>query len=281
MKYIKIKSYAKLNLALNITGKKKNLHKIESLVTFANHHDEIFVKVINSKKHKISFYGRFSKNIKYRNTISSLLNILEKKKLLQNIKFDIRIKKKIPIKSGLGGGSINAACILKFLIQKKFVNLTKNEIIDISKLVGSDVILGFNFTNLIFNSKGQLKFFKNCRKFYILICKPNFGCSTKKMYSKIKIFNKPKLNNPKKNMFDLDYLKKMHNSFETIAYSNYPKLRNINLFLHNSTNPDFVRMTGSGSAIVAYFQSKEKCDKAKKLFNKKYKNYWCIASKTI
>ena len=81
MKYIKIKSYAKLNLALNITGKKKNLHKIESLVTFANHHDEIFVKVINSKKHKISFYGRFSKNIKYRNTIFSLLNILEKKKI--------------------------------------------------------------------------------------------------------------------------------------------------------------------------------------------------------
>ena len=40
-------------------------------------------------------------------------------------------------------------------------------------------------------------------------------------------------------------------------------------------------MTGSGSAMVAYFQSKERCDNAKKQFNKKYKNYWCIASKTI
>ena len=40
-------------------------------------------------------------------------------------------------------------------------------------------------------------------------------------------------------------------------------------------------MTGSGSALVAYFISKERCDNAKKQFNKTYKNYWCIASKTI
>ncbi len=40
-------------------------------------------------------------------------------------------------------------------------------------------------------------------------------------------------------------------------------------------------MTGSGSILVAYFQSKERCERAKKRFNKKYKNYWCIASKTI
>ena len=40
-------------------------------------------------------------------------------------------------------------------------------------------------------------------------------------------------------------------------------------------------MTGSGSALVAYYQSKKRCENAKKKFNKKYKNYWCIASKTI
>jgi 4-diphosphocytidyl-2-C-methyl-D-erythritol kinase len=40
-------------------------------------------------------------------------------------------------------------------------------------------------------------------------------------------------------------------------------------------------MTGSGSALVAYFQTKERCQRAEKEFNKKYKNYWCISSKTI
>ena len=82
-------------------------------------------------------------------------------------------------------------------------------------------------------------------------------------------------------MFNFDYLKKMTNSLESIALSKYSKLRTIKLFLENSTKPVMVRMTGSGSALAAYFQSKERCDKAKKLFNKNYKNYWCIVSKTI
>ncbi len=82
-------------------------------------------------------------------------------------------------------------------------------------------------------------------------------------------------------MFDFDYLKKKNNSLEQIALSKYPKLRSIKSYLENLPNSVFVRMTGSGSALVAYFQSKKRCLNAKKLFNKKYKNYWCIASKTI
>ena len=82
-------------------------------------------------------------------------------------------------------------------------------------------------------------------------------------------------------MFNLNYLKNMNNSLEQIVFSKYTKLRVIKLFLEKLSNPVFVRMTGSGSALVAYFQSKQRCDYAKKQFNKKYKNYWCIASKTI
>ena len=51
----KIKSYAKLNLALNITGKNYSLHKIETVVAFASLHDEIFIKKIKSKRHNILF----------------------------------------------------------------------------------------------------------------------------------------------------------------------------------------------------------------------------------
>ena len=43
----------------------------------------------------------------------------------------------------------------------------------------------------------------------------------------------------------------------------------------------FTRMTGSGSSIVAYFKTKKAAIKAKKKFREKYKNYWCIISKTI
>ncbi len=281
MSQTKIKSYAKLNLALNITGKASSLHKIESIVAFVLLHDEIFIKKIQSKSHKILFFGKFSQNIGRNNTISKLLKILEKKKFLKDKKFKIRINKKIPSRAGLGGGSMNAANVLNFFIKRKIIKMKENEIIKISKLIGSDVILGINSTNSIMNEKNEIKRFSNYKKIHVLIVKPNFGCSTKDIYSNVRKFNKPKFNKPKKKMFNLNYLKKMSNSLEPIAFSKYSKLRTIKFFLENSSAPIFVRMTGSGSAIVAYFQSKEECYEAKKKFDKKYKNYWCMTSKTI
>ena len=47
MSYFKIKSHAKINLALNVVGKSKSLHKIESIVSFLDLHDEIKIKKIN------------------------------------------------------------------------------------------------------------------------------------------------------------------------------------------------------------------------------------------
>ena len=281
MPYIKIKSYAKLNLALNITGKTASLHRIESIIAFIDLHDIISIKRLKSNKHKVLFIGKFSKNINKKNSVSKLLEILEKKKLLKNIKFQIKINKRIPNKAGLGGGSMNAANILRYFLKEKIINVKKKEITEISKLIGSDVILGLNSTNSILTSKNEIKRFTNLKKFYTLIVKPNFGCSTKDIYSKVRKFEKPKLNRPNKNMFNFDYLKKMNNSLELIVLSKYPKLKKIKLYLENSLKPVFVRMTGSGSTLIAYFQSKERCERAKKKFNRKYKNYWCISSKTI
>ena len=281
MIFSKIKSHAKLNLALNIVGKNSSLHKIETLLVFISLHDEIFIKKVRSNKHNILFTGKFSKNISRKNTVSTLLEILEKKQLLKNKKFKIKINKNIPTKAGLGGGSMNAAHILKYFVKKKIIKTNKKEINLICNLIGSDVILGLNSTNSILNSKNQIKTYSNYKKLYTLVVKPNFGCDTKEIYSKVKKFIKPKFNNPNKKMFNYDYLKNTENSLEQIAFSKYKKLKKIKLFLEGLYSPIFVRMTGSGSALVAYFHSKKRCNDAKKQFNRKYKNYWCIASKTI
>ena len=281
MIYKKIKSHAKINLALNVTGKTSSLHKIESIIAFIDLHDDILIRKIESKKHSISFSGEFSQNIGNNNTVSKLLQVLEKKKLLNDTKFQIKINKRIPIKAGLGGGSMNAANILRYFVKKKIIKITKKEVISISKLIGSDVILGLNSTNSILTSKNKIQRFTNYKKIYTLIVKPNFGCSTKDPFSKVRKFNTSKLNRPNKKMFNFDFLKKMNNSLEPIVFSKYYKLKTIKLYLENFSKSSFVRMTGSGSALVAYFSSKEGCDNAKKQFNKEYKNYWCIASKTI
>ena len=281
MSYDKINSYAKINLALNVIGKTSKLHTVETLVAFVDIFDEILIKKIVSKKNNISFSGKFSKYINSNNTVSKLLHLLEKRELLGKQKFQIKIKKLIPAEAGLGGGSMNAANILRYLIKKKIVKVSKREISEICKLIGSDVILGLKSVNSILTSKNKIKYFKNTQKFNILIIRPNFGCNTKKIYSYVNKFNKPKLNKPNKKMFETEFLIKNNNFLESFAFSKYPKLKILKIYLEKELRPTFARMTGSGSAIVAYFNSKKKCENAKKKFIKKYKNFWCIASKTI
>ena len=280
MNFNEIKSFAKLNLALNVTGKTSKLHKIESLVAFIDLHDLILIKKINSKNHQIIFSGKFSKNISLINTVSRLLGILDEKKLIRH-KFLVKIKKNIPQKAGLGGGSMNAASILKFLIEKKIVKISIKKIQNIARDIGSDVILGMSNTNTILTSKNEIRTFKNCRKLFTLIVKPNFGCSTKYIYSKVRKLDKAKFLNPKKKMFNIESLKKRKNSLEKIVLNKYPKLKKIKKYLERLEDPIFVRMTGSGSALVSYYYSKKQCNEARKKFKKDYKKYWCISSKTI
>lgn len=118
-----IKSYAKINLNLNIVSKRKinNLHQIESLVALIDLADEIKISEIRSKKHKVIFRGKYSKGIPKFNTITHLLALLEKEKIIKK-KYQILVKKNIPQKSGMGGGSMNAASILSFFFKKKNIN---------------------------------------------------------------------------------------------------------------------------------------------------------------
>ena len=105
MKNFKIYSFCKVNLTLRVLKKiKKNLHDVESLITFCKPYDEILVKKIDSSKDKIIFSGRFKYGIdKKYNTVTKVLNLLRKNNFLKNKKFFINVKKNIPHGSGLGG----------------------------------------------------------------------------------------------------------------------------------------------------------------------------------
>ena len=281
MIYSRIKSYAKINLALNIVGKVSSLHKIESIISFLDLHDEILIKKIKNKNHKIKFIGKFSNFITYKNTVSKLLEIVDRKQLLNNTKFKIIIKKNVPPKAGLGGGSMNAAEIFKFLIKKKFIKISKKEIQKICSLVGSDVILGIYSKNLILKSNNIIKEFLIDKNIFTLIVKPNLGCSTKEIYSKVRKFTKPQFNKPIKKMFDMEFLKKMNNGLETIVLNKHKKLHILKEFLEKLSKVEFVRMTGSGSAIIAYFKTYKMCKDAEKKVKKQFRNYWCKTAKTI
>jgi len=281
MNIFKIKSHAKINLALNVTGRTSKLHKIESIVSFIDLHDLIYLKQTNNKDHEISFEGKYSKNINKINTVTTLLGLLDKKNFLNKKKFEIKIVKNIPQESGMGGGSMNAASLINFFIKKKLLKLSKNELTKLTSRIGSDVILGIKPTNAILTSKGKIKKYNNNIKLHTLVVKPNFGCSTKYIYSKIKLFSKAQFNFPKQKMFKTKYLKTLNNDLEKIAFKQHPKLKKIKSFLLTVPNNIFVRMSGSGSSIVAYFHSKRTCGNAYSQFKRKFNSHWCITSKTI
>ena len=277
-----IKSHAKINLSLNVLGKiNSNFHRIETIVSFISLHDEIYIKNINKKKHKILFYGKFSKGIPSNNTVSKLMKFMDKQNLLNGKKYSIKIKKNIPQKAGLGGGSMNAASIIRFFLLKRDKIISKNKIFELSEKVGSDVKFGLKLNNTIQLGNQSILRFKKKIGLYVVIVKPNFGCSTKSIYKKVRIFSKPNLNNASIKNINLDKIKVLKNDLENVAKNEYPKLENLINFMKNLKHNEFVRMTGSGSAAIAYFKTKNASLNATKVIKKKYKNYWCIISKTI
>ena len=282
MSFKKLKSWAKVNLSLNVIRRlPSNYHKIESLITFVQFSDEIKIKSIDAAKHKISFLGKFSKGIGTKNTVIKLLNLLEKKKLIKNKKFEIKVTKNIPQKSGMGGGSMNAACILKYLIKKKIVNISAKKANEIAYEVGADVVLGLEKKNSILLKNGKTVRLNNKLNFYVLIAMPKFGCSTKNIFSRVMKFSKPMYFKGNKAFFKINNLVQSKNDLENIVFKKYSKIKSLKHFLSSLPNAAFARMTGSGSAVVAYFKSKKTANNAAKIFKSNYKSYWYIVSKTI
>ena len=281
MSFIKLKSWAKINLSLNLIKRlSNNYHSIESLITFVQIFDEIKIKTLNKKEHKISFSGKFSKGIGKRNTVYKLLKLLEKKKII-NKKFEINIKKNIPQKSGMGGGSMNAASILSYFMKKRILNISNKKAKDLAYKVGSDVVLGLEKKNSILFKNKKIGRLNKKIDFHVLIVMANEGCSTKYIFSKVKKYSKPLYFNINKRFFETNYLVQSNNDLENVVFKKYSKIKNLKYFLSNLPNIVFTRMTGSGSAIVAYFKSKKAVNNAARIFRRKYKNYWYIISKTI
>ena len=281
MKIHKLKSNAKININLNITGRSvpKKIHFIESLVVFISLSDLIYIQETNSKSHEVIFKGRFNRGITKKNTVFKLLSLLDKKKLLLNKKYKIIIKKNIPQKSGMGGGSMNAAAILNFFFKKGLLNLKQIKIY--AKKIGSDVVLGLTNKTKILYSNGKIKEIKKKINYIVLLVKPFYGCSTKEIFAMNKTFSKKQYFFNKKPNINDQMIVQSKNDLEISAFKKYPKLKILKNKLLENQKVEFVRMTGSGSTLVVYFKSKVSGKKALKMYKRKLNKCWCILSKII
>ena len=287
MKNFKIKSYCKINLSLRVIKKlSNNYHNIISLITFCGLHDVISISKTRSSRDKISFSGKFKKGInKKSNTVTKILNLLRRAKLLENRTFKINIRKNIPHGSGLGGGSSNAADLLNYFNSKMKLKLSKKKIKQLANQIGFDVPVNLERQNTLLTGKRDEILRLNQKfKLNLLIVYPNLICSTKRIYEKNK---KISLSTPqsffciKNNKKLINLLKNENNDLEETVIKIYPKVKKIIEYIKSIKGCYFSRITGSGSACFGIFSNMKNAIYAQKLIKLKYPNYWCVVSKTI
>jgi 4-diphosphocytidyl-2-C-methyl-D-erythritol kinase len=287
MKTFLIYSFCKINLSLRVIKKLTNgLHKIQSIVTFINLFDIIKIKETRAKNDQIKFYGKFRHKINLRNnTISKTLNILRKNNYLKKKRFIIYIKKNIPHSAGLGGGSMNAASLIKFLILFYKLNINQRKLHNISKKIGSDVLLGLKIRNTFLKGgKKHLKRFKETLKIHVVLVNPKIRCLSKDIYLKNREFSKTyekNIDSSFKKLFDLKKIRLDRNDLEKVIFKKYPRIKILNHFIKGQENCIFSRVTGSGSTCVGYFKNLKSAKKAKKNIQRKFPNYWCEKAITV
>ena len=287
MKNFKIKSYCKINLSLRVIKKlNNNYHNIISLITFCDLHDVISISKTKSLKDKISFSGKFKKGInKKSNTVTKILNLLRRAKLIENQTFKINIRKNIPHSSGLGGGSSNAADLLNYFNSKMKLKLSKKKIKQLANQIGFDVPINLERQNtLLTGKKDEILRLNQKFKLNLLIVYPNLICSTKIIYKKNK---KISLSTPqsffriKNNKKLINLLKNENNDLEKTVIKIFPKIKKIIEYIKSQKGCYLSRITGSGSACIGIFSSMKNTINAQKLTKLKYPKYWCVVSKTI
>ena len=178
-----LKSFAKINLSLTVNKKlDTGLHDIQSIYCLINLSDSITVKKIKGKRKDIvSIKGNGSMSINQKNnSITKTLSIMRKYNLIHDY-YSVKILKKIPVFAGLGGGSSNAATLLKYF-KKKIPKKIFEKIID---SVGSDLRLFYKNQGYQQSIKKIVEIKKKYKLIFLLVY-PGIKCSTKKVYSKVK-----------------------------------------------------------------------------------------------
>lgn len=276
-----LKSFSKINLSLGVNKKLNNgLHDIQSYYCLINLFDEIKIKKTQNNFDRIIFKGKFTASIeKSNNSILNTLSILRKEKIISNF-YSIIVNKKIPIFSGLGGGTSNAAYLIKHFTNKKYIK----KIFSIcEKKIGSDIRLFLNEQGYLYNLN-TINNFKIKYKLHFLLVYPNIKCSTRYIYSKIKKYtSKSKCNFKRINNKDkfIKVLLEKSNDLQSVVERKYPVIKKLITEVGLKKGCYFSRMTGSGSICYGVFQSEKTAKAALTSIKYKYPKYWSIVAKTI
>lgn len=246
---MKDRAYAKINLSLDVFNiREDGYHDISSIMVPIDFYDELEINI----SEKDSFlcnrpFIRYNEN----NSIYKMISVLKERYGI-NDHHDIVLKKVVPMQAGLGGGTADAASVLRIFQKMYQLKMSDEEIIDVCLKVGADV--PFNYYNVpaVVSGIGDvIKPFDMKKQYYVLLVKPRSGISTKEAYQTLDMetCDHPDIERLKEVLMEGKDIKGLlGNSLEQPALKLNDDIRTVKSELL-AYNAGEVLMSGSGSTV--------------------------------
>lgn len=267
-----IRANAKINLSLDIVGKREDgYHLLEMVMQSIDLHDEVQLDeieegiVLECDKNYIPLDNR---NIAYK--ASELLM------KTFNIKrgVSIKISKNIPVAAGLAGGSTDAAAVLKGMNELFKLDLTEEELMALGLQLGADVPFCIKGGTCLCTGIGEnIEVLEPFKDQIVLLVKPPFGVSTREAYGGFELDKIKKHVETQKlisamHSRDLSLMNyHMRNLLENVILRKHPMVKNLkqNLMRLGAITS---LMSGSGPTVYGLFDDLEKAKNAMVFFDK-------------
>lgn len=266
MESVRVKSYAKLNLTLHVTGVKEGYHMLDSIVTSVDLYDLLVLKKRKDELVSIRMHGCGSENIPFEdnNAVKAAEAFIQK---FQTNGADITVYKNIPMGLGLGGSSADSAGVLNGLSKLYGVN-DRAAVKLLADGTGSDTryMLSGGYARL-FGRGDEVKKIESKLKLNFLLLAPKERVSTAQCFKTFDLSgeiggNSDQAENAILNGEKCELSKTLCNSLAPAAKQLSEDIQTAFDEL-SSFDPLSVNMTGSGSGVYALFENEEFCAYAK------------------
>lgn len=281
---------AKINLFLRITGRNADgYHLLESLVVFTEYGDEIFVQeddelCLEVRGEFASGLSGFSKENNLVWKAASALKDYVLKTSGRNCGAKIILTKNLPIASGIGGGSADAAAAIHALCELWNIDITHEDLLEIALKLGSDVPVCLQGKPALMRGIGEdITEIELSHKPYMVLVNPNIPLATADVFRDFAKSYDPSSHNIKNSdIASIDNIireKYYVNDLENAAVGRLPVIGEIIKSLRSTDGCLLAGMSGSGATCFALYHEKKYADKAAEDLQKIYKNAWCVSTR--
>jgi len=279
-------AHAKVNLALHVTGQRDDgYHTLDSLVVFAEYGDRIRVEepVHAHGPVTVAVGGEFGEALTAgpENLATSAALMLQSalKAKGENPKpVGIYLEKNLPIASGIGGGSADAAAVL--LALQEFWQ-SEVDLLPIAQSLGADVAMCLHSKPLRATGIGdEITLLESRSATCLLLVNPGIEVPTPNVFANLS----EKDNSPisQTNLYQLpafQVIQQMRNDLQEPAVACVGQISAV-LEAIETTNPLIARMSGSGATCFGLYDTIQLADQARAAVLEAHADWWCVATKT-